>query len=171
MAHHSPSGHGQAHSVHDLERGNHQEDGVEIGSVLKAGLGLAVITVITYGIVFGIYQVLSSTTEAVSTDRRYPLSIGQENRLPPEPRLQVNPKQELKDLRARELDTLDHYGWVDKNAGVARIPIENAMKLTLERGLPARSAQAAVSAAATAAPAAEATAAAPAEAARPQEHR
>lgn len=171
MAHHSPSGHGQAHSVHDLERGNHQEDGVELGPILKSGLGLAVITVITYGIVLVIYQVLASTTDANSTARRYPMSVGQENRLPPEPRLQVNPKQELIDLRARELDTLDHYSWVDKNAGIARIPIENAMKLTLERGLPARSTQAAVSAAAAATPAAEAPAASPAEAARPQEHR
>ena len=33
---------------------------------------------------------------------------------------------------------LDSYGWVDKNAGVVRIPIDEAMKLTLERGLPAR---------------------------------
>ena len=33
---------------------------------------------------------------------------------------------------------LGSYGWVDKNAGVVRIPIDAAMKLTLERGLPAR---------------------------------
>ena len=30
---------------------------------------------------------------------------------------------------------LDSYGWVDKDAGVVRIPIEEAMKLTVERGL------------------------------------
>ena len=37
--------------------------------------------------------------------------------------------------RRRHLNT---YGWVDKNAGVVRIPIGEAMKLTIERGLPAR---------------------------------
>ena len=42
------------------------------------------------------------------------------------------------DLRAHEDELLDTYGWVDKNAGVVRIPIDEAMKLTLQRGLPAR---------------------------------
>jgi hypothetical protein len=31
---------------------------------------------------------------------------------------------------------LNSYGWVDKEAGVVRIPIERAIELTLERGLP-----------------------------------
>ena len=29
---------------------------------------------------------------------------------------------------------LDSYGWVDKNAGTVHIPIDDAMRLTLERG-------------------------------------
>jgi len=42
-------------------------------------------------------------------------------------------------MRAREDEILTTYGWVDRNAGIVRIPIDAAMKLTLERGLPARS--------------------------------
>ena len=37
-----------------------------------------------------------------------------------------------------EDELLTVYGWVDKNAGIVRIPIDEAMKLTLQRGLPAR---------------------------------
>jgi hypothetical protein len=33
---------------------------------------------------------------------------------------------------------LNSYGWVDKNAGIARIPIREAMKLTVQQGLPTR---------------------------------
>ncbi len=66
------------------------------------------------------------------------MAIGQENQLPPEPRLQTNPREDLLKLRASEDATLDSYGWVDKNLGIVRIPIALAMKLTLERGLPAR---------------------------------
>ena len=33
---------------------------------------------------------------------------------------------------------LNGYSWVDRNAGVVRIPIDEAMKLTVQRGLPAR---------------------------------
>ncbi len=68
----------------------------------------------------------------------FPLAAGQESRLPPEPRLQTNPRQDLRDLRSEEDTVLTGYGWVDKNAGIARIPIGEAMKLTVERGLPAR---------------------------------
>lgn len=57
---------------------------------------------------------------------------------PPEPRLQDFPAQDLKEFRKREDETLKSYGWVEPNAGVVRIPIERAMELTLERGLPVR---------------------------------
>ena len=57
--------------------------------------------------------------------------------MPPEPRLQTNPRAGPRAICARSEDeVLDSYGWVDKNAGVVRIPIDEAMKLTLERGLP-----------------------------------
>ena len=68
----------------------------------------------------------------------YPLAAEQGVRVPPEPRLQINPRQDLKDLRAAEDEILHGYGWVDRNAGIVRIPIDDAMRLTLERGLPSR---------------------------------
>ena len=58
--------------------------------------------------------------------------------MPPEPRLQIHPREDLQDLRASEDAILNSYGWVDKNAGIVRIPIDEAMKLILQRGLPAR---------------------------------
>jgi hypothetical protein len=42
------------------------------------------------------------------------------------------------DFRRQEDAVLSGYGWVDKNAGTVRIPIEEAMRLTVERGLPSR---------------------------------
>jgi hypothetical protein len=58
--------------------------------------------------------------------------------LPPEPRLQANPMLDLKKYRAAEEIELGSYGWADKPNGVVRIPVERAMELVLERGLPAR---------------------------------
>jgi hypothetical protein len=120
--------------------GNHQEDGIEFGAIMKIGAGLAVVTAASYLIVWGMFTVLVRQTDAVSQTRLYPLAIGQENRLPPEPRLQTTPKQDLRDLRAAEAATLNGYSWVDRNAGVVRIPIDSAMKLTIARGLPTRAA-------------------------------
>ena len=57
---------------------------------------------------------------------------------PEEPRLQVSPAQDLVKMRQSEDAVLHSYGWVDQKAGVVRIPIERAMALVVERGLPAR---------------------------------
>jgi hypothetical protein len=59
--------------------------------------------------------------------------------LPPLPRLQVDPVQDLDQVRAEQGGALDSYGWVDRGHGIVHIPIERAMDLILERGgLPAR---------------------------------
>ncbi|HBY99036.1 MAG: hypothetical protein M5U01_19955 [Ardenticatenaceae bacterium] len=58
--------------------------------------------------------------------------------LPPEPRLQPEPQQEMQALRAEQEALLHSYGWVDKQAGVVHIPIDRAMQLLAQRGLPAQ---------------------------------
>ena len=60
--------------------------------------------------------------------------------MPPGPGLQVHPAQDLKQLVHGEDEKLNSYGWVDQKAGIARIPIDRAMDLLLERGLPVRAA-------------------------------
>jgi hypothetical protein len=57
-------------------------------------------------------------------------------RLPPEPRLQTRPFEDIRVQREREQRLLHEYAWVDRPAGVVRIPIERAMDLVVERGLP-----------------------------------
>jgi hypothetical protein len=55
---------------------------------------------------------------------------------PPAPRLQVTPRLDLQTLRAREDRILNSYAWVDEERGIARIPVEEAMKLVAANGLP-----------------------------------
>jgi len=55
----------------------------------------------------------------------------------PTPRLQTdNGSQDLVDLNRREDLLLDHYSWVDQSHSKVRIPIERAMELIAQRGLP-----------------------------------
>ena len=68
----------------------------------------------------------------------YPLAAAQTNRVPPEPRLQTDPREDLREMREQEDAVLESYGWVDRNAGVVRIPIDEAIKLTLKRGAAVR---------------------------------
>jgi hypothetical protein len=55
------------------------------------------------------------------------------------PHLQLSPAEDLEQFRAREEAELNTYGWIDRTAGVVRVPIERAMELVLQRGLPTRS--------------------------------
>lgn len=54
------------------------------------------------------------------------------------PQLQTSPAADLIRVRGHEDRMLDGYGWVDREAGVARIPVERAMELLVQRGLPVR---------------------------------
>jgi hypothetical protein len=54
------------------------------------------------------------------------------------PQLQISPRSDMAEMRAAEEKTLRSYGWVDKQKGVARIPIERAMELLAERAAPAK---------------------------------
>jgi hypothetical protein len=54
----------------------------------------------------------------------------------PQPRLEKNERLEITDFRLQEERALNSYGWVDEKTGVVHIPIERAMQLVAERGLP-----------------------------------
>jgi hypothetical protein len=115
----------------------HEESDVNIRAILAFGGGLLAVAIVIHlamWVLFRFFDARAARQDTVT----YPLAAKQEQRLPPEPRLQTNPRQDLADLRAAEDQTLTTYGWVDRNAGVVRIPISEAMKLAIQRGLPAR---------------------------------
>ena len=43
---------------------------------------------------------------------------------------------ELAAFRAQEAAILSSYAWVDKEHGIVRIPVADAMRLVAERGMP-----------------------------------
>src|SRR5688572_22008100 len=89
--------------------------------IIHAGLGV-------------LYQLMIDRAMEVG-EQQYPLAAGQEQRLPPTPRLQQFPHNELYEFRVGEEDLLRNYGWMNKNTGVVHIPIDEAMRLAVERGL------------------------------------
>jgi hypothetical protein len=52
------------------------------------------------------------------------------------PALQPDPSAELAALKADEQARLNHYGWVDRDAGIAHIPISRAIEILAKTGLP-----------------------------------
>ena len=103
-------------------------------SLLKFGAGLIVLLlVVAFGMklmfgYFGQTQTLGPEASPFENART----------LPPSPKLQTAPQKEIHDYWEAQHDTLNSYGWVDRQNAVVRIPIDRAMRLILERGLPAR---------------------------------
>jgi hypothetical protein len=129
---------------------HHEESDVDIRAILRFGAWLAVVMVGIYAavwLVFGFFD-RRETAESV---RAFPLAAGRSD-VPPQPRLQAEPRQDLRALQQRDEALLTSYGWADREAGLVRIPIAEAMRLTVERGLPVRSAAPAVPAAAAGGP-------------------
>ncbi len=55
---------------------------------------------------------------------------------PPPPVLQVTPRLDLEQLRALEHSRLTEYAWADRQNNVVRIPVDRAMDIIAQRGLP-----------------------------------
>jgi hypothetical protein len=56
----------------------------------------------------------------------------------PSPKLEEDERTQLNGIRMEEENTLYSYGWVNEQQGIVRIPIERAMDLLVQRGLPVR---------------------------------
>lgn len=95
---------------------------------------LAGVVIIVFVVIGLLYSFLNYNQTARSAPP--PPLLEEAQGLPPGPLLQRNPKQDMQDMANEQNGILNNYGWVDKEAGVVRIPIERAMELTLERGLP-----------------------------------
>ena len=115
----------------------HEERDVTFRPIVWGALGMAATTVLVFLLVRWLF-VYYVGREAQRGPAPNPLSSTVGRQLPPEPRLQVKPVEDLRQLRAAEDAQLNTYGWVDRNAGTVRIPIARALQLLAERGLPAR---------------------------------
>jgi hypothetical protein len=115
----------------------HEESDVNVRAILGFGFALIVAAVIIHVFLWWLQGLYQRQTERAQM-QVYPLASGQQEQLPPIPRLQENPQQEMRELRAKQQALLNGYGWVNRDAGVARIPIEEAMRMVVERGLPTR---------------------------------
>ena len=127
-----------SHDQHTVPTGSVEPDYVNIRSVFGFGIGLFVVATVVHLLMLWMWSVEVANVDAANPPRVYPLAVLQDERQPPEPRLQTSPKADLADLRAYEDHVLNGYSWVDRNNDIVRIPVADAMRLTLQRGLPSR---------------------------------
>lgn len=102
--------------------------------LVALGAGLIITIWILVALLYLYFSFLSNYRAEVSPP---PLpSTLNKNPLPPQPRLQASPQQELKAYVSQQNWMLDHYGWIDKDKGIVAIPIDRAMAILAARGIP-----------------------------------
>jgi hypothetical protein len=111
------------------------EAGYELSDLPPKGIALfALILAVTVLIVGFLTYGIARHFRAGAVSRQLPASPHAQRREPaPAPHLWVNPAQEFKAMRAEDDLVLNSYGWVDKQKGIARIPIEQAMELLAQQ--------------------------------------
>jgi hypothetical protein len=110
--------------------------------VYLIGLGVAVL--LSYAVC--VFVLRGTTKVAESSDTPLPAirqEMGSEYKvMPPEPRLQGvpghgnDPQADLREKTKQDLDANQRFDWIDQNAGIAQIPVKDAMKIIAEKGLP-----------------------------------
>lgn len=116
----------------------HEHRDVNIWAVGKVGIALILTTIASLVLMAGMFRYLEVRENAAQIP---PASTTTPpNALPPEPNLMFNQNEHvnLEEIRAAEEKDIDNYGWVDKEHGVVRLPINRAMDLVAQRGIPAR---------------------------------
>lgn len=116
--------------------GGHEKSMVELKPILGFGIILMVVTAFSFLLVWFMLDLLQMN----QTRKDVPLSVlANPDPIPPAPRLQVSSGQDLKMTRRTEEVVLKSYRWVNKEAGIVGIPVEQAINILAEKGLPTRS--------------------------------
>lgn len=115
---------------------------VKTGRILTYLFYLALAVVVTF--IISIFVLRFTTSIAVRSETPPPPARqGTGVIFPPEPRLQgvpghqTDPQQDLRDKIKADREANQKLGWIDQKAGIAQIPVEEAMKIIAKKGLPA----------------------------------
>jgi hypothetical protein len=114
----------QEQSPHSKTIQQHEPIETDVRAVWRTGAVLA-------GVVIGAFVFLLGLMKWF-VETRSPLSAAQTQQAAQD----LTQPEQLKQLRSQELRLLEHYGWVDRANGIARIPIERARQIVIEGGLP-----------------------------------
>jgi hypothetical protein len=126
----------------------HEHSDVNVRAILMFAGGLvtvALIVQVTMWLLFGVFERTAVANDPVVSPLATPATVMPRTSADSPyfggaagPQLVTDEPKLLQMLHARETQELQTYGWIDQQGGVARVPIDEAKKLLLQRGLPAR---------------------------------
>ena len=121
------------HENHDVR---YEKEDINERSTFWFGFWILALMVGVAFLVKPLYNLLVARGGATQAPAAYVADADPEALRPPAPRLQARPEVELAEFRAQEDAILGSYAWVEKDRGLVRIPVEEAMRIVAERGMP-----------------------------------
>jgi len=111
--------------------GKHEVSDLNPKYVVYFAIALVVVGAMAY---LGVWWMFRQLQREQAQAEPAPVQVTAPSPLPAtEPRLQISPQGDLEELRRQENAVLSTYRWIDREKGVARIPIDRAMKVFIER--------------------------------------
>jgi hypothetical protein len=117
---------------------SHETRDINVFQVTAFGIGLLLSCIVTVFAMWVMFNFLFQREDAKNASNPAASMMKERPQLPPEPRLQAEPKVELKDLQTDEDAILSSYGWIDPDKGIVRIPIDQAIDIVAQKGLPSK---------------------------------
>ena len=115
----------------------HERTDADVLALSKFAIGLLLLCIGSLAVIFGVFRYLEHRYGGV--EPRATQSLGLDaRRLPPAPQLEITEVQDLAAERAAEQQVLDSYGWIDREHGIVRIPIEQAIDMLAANHPPSR---------------------------------
>lgn len=114
----------------------HEHSDINVRAIIVFLVVLTAVGLVSAAAMWGVFVFLDN--QAAQADPALSPLATPAGQLPPEPRLLTNEPAALEKQRQQEQKLLESGDWVDRGKGIGRIPIDEAKKLLLHRGLPAR---------------------------------
>jgi len=116
--------------------GGYEKTDAHAGATYRAGLYILGTMFLTALVLVPMYRFLGRRETAEQKPAATVLKPDARAAEPAFPRLVTSEPAVLAGFRAQEDAFLESYGWVEKDKGIARMPIGEAMEIVAERGLP-----------------------------------
>jgi hypothetical protein len=113
----------------------HEVTDADASPLAKVGIGIAVLMLVAFIGMLVMFRVLLHVQPMYEPSPE-PHPLRDLRSTSTEPRLQPDPPREKAELRQVEDHLLTTYNWVDQEQGLARIPVDRAIELLSQAGLP-----------------------------------
>jgi len=100
---------------------------------VTAGVSVLILLIpLVLAVCFGVFRFFSDPASRLIQRNGFDSLVQQF----PQPLLQLSPQEDRMRIQEENRQTLQSYGWIDRNRNTVRIPIQRAIEMTAARGLP-----------------------------------